>query len=198
MAAAAFAFDLDGTIWDSYPWYAGILGDLGKSDAATLLHELNGDGNVIRLMNRLGIARKTFLAECRHRVKAIPVYAPVRDTLDRLRTQSIPLGVASSLPGDIVTTMLDGSDLSNYFTSIVHRGNCQATKPNPRPVIQCLEGLGITPGPSACYVGDRQADQGAAGRAGVTFAWAEYGYGKGVILGAGEVRITDFKEILEL
>ena len=49
--------DLDGTLWDSRPWYAEILAVLGGGPAKDLEQALASGANVVRLAQEAGVSR---------------------------------------------------------------------------------------------------------------------------------------------
>jgi phosphoglycolate phosphatase len=152
--------------------------------------------NVVDLAHHVGVSRTSFFTECGRDFGALELYSGVRQTLDRLRNRSLPLGVVSSLPGPLVEGGLGALELSEMFEAVIHAGNCRVAKPNPKPILQCLSWMAITASRSVYYVGDRDVDQRAAESAGISFAWAAYGYGDGEI--PTDVRIDKFEELLRL
>ena len=58
MAAPALLFDVDGTLWDSYPWYAEVLAGL-SGQAPTELRQQLAAGVSIVTLTRSGAASRT-------------------------------------------------------------------------------------------------------------------------------------------
>jgi len=87
------------------------------------------------------------------------------------------MGVVTSLPGWLAELLISERGLRQYFDAFVHAGNCRSRKPHPTPILAALRMLGPEPGHSMFYVGDSELDAQAASAAGVSFAWASYGYG---------------------
>ena len=196
MAATAFAFDLDGTLCDSRPYYASILSELTEIPAKEL--EARVGVNVVRLVGHLGVSRARFFSEARRRTQSLHLYPGVTETLGQLHSQRLPMGIASSLPRPLVMALLDGSGLTQFFRAIVAYEAGVPAKPNPASVSRCLDQIGVTPSRTVFYVGDRDVDREAALSAGIRFVWAKYGYGAGEVASSDDVRITRFSELLRL
>jgi AHBA synthesis associated protein len=196
MAPAALAFDLDGTVWDSYPWYAELLAQLIGGDPNEFEASLRSGSNLMSMVDSL-VGRSRFYREAGRQVARIHLFPAVRETLDELRDRRVPLGVATNLPAPLVSSMLDGLGLRQYFGAVVD-ARTRPGKPNPRPLLVCYAGLNLDPTPAAYYVGDRRVDQSAAARAGLSFAWAAYGYVDDVDHRAAAARLTAFSQILTL
>ena len=176
MDLSAALLDLDGTIWDSYPWYAELLAREGRAQSRQVLSRLQSGHSIVSIVHDAGISRSRFSRLCEESASDLPVYPGVRDTLAALAARGVMLGVVTSLPGRLAEPMLRGAGLAAHFAAVVHAGNCRARKPSAGPILKALEFLGIETTSNVFYVGDRQIDARAASSAGVSFAWAAYGY----------------------
>ena len=63
MAAEALLFDLDGTIWDSYPCYAAALSLESELTEHAAIRSLRSGDNVIGLVRGTGLTPSRFLRE---------------------------------------------------------------------------------------------------------------------------------------
>jgi phosphoglycolate phosphatase len=93
--------------------------------------------------------------------------------------------------------MLDCVGLSRYFASVGDWGRTRRHKPHPDPLLAVLDDLGIAPNNSVWYVGDAESDALAAQSAGVSFAWAAYGYGDGAPPTAA-TQLSEFRDVASL
>lgn len=194
----AILFDLDGTLWHSYPWYAQLLADLSGNSHDELLTRLVSGGNVIELAKDLG-AYSQFKTVANNRAASLQLYRGVPDVLQKLQFQGISLGVVTNLPAWLASPLLNEKQISGFFEAVVtwrHGRN----KPNPKGICKVLEELNVTNRErrSVWYVGDMQTDARAALDAGVRFAWASYGYGGQAQPKGATAVIGDFREILNL
>jgi phosphoglycolate phosphatase-like HAD superfamily hydrolase len=195
MAAAAILFDLDGTIWDSIPWYAAVLSNGNSARAAELEHQLRDGASVITVAGRRGLSKAALVRACHPRVGELHLFPGVRDTLNVLGTRAVPMGVVTSLAGDLAAMMIEGTSLDHHFQAVIHPGNCRSGKASGVPLRRALSHMGIAASPEVFYVGDRVDDAECARACGVSFAWASYGYG-----GQPEgdsVILRKFEEVLE-
>jgi phosphoglycolate phosphatase len=192
VAARAFVFDLDGTIWDSYPWLAGLIGNEDDAAVAAALANLRRQQPAATLLRAAGVTRASFLASCTDGAEGLVTYAGVEETLACLRKHGVALAVVTNLPSWMAEPMLRVLDFHGVFDSIL--GYAHFGK--GRRIQQSLAAMGVVAGPDCWYVGDTQVDADAAAIAGVSFAWASYGYGLAVE-GADAV-LAQFADVLRL
>lgn len=197
MAPTALLFDLDGTVWDSFPWYADLLARASGRGAATFNAKLRGGVSIVTLSQQCGISNGRFIAQCEASMNSLQLYPGVRTTLVQLAARGIPTAAVTSLPGRIAEPLLVGLHLAEFFRIIVHAGNCASRKPRPGPLLAALQMLRIVPDGNVFYVGDRKDDAAASEAAGIRFAWASYGYGDGCPI-ASAIRLNSIDEVLDL
>jgi phosphoglycolate phosphatase len=173
MAATAFLFDLDGTIWDSYPCYAIALHSylgLTHGEAVALLRS---GGNAVIHARNCGLSNARFSRLCRDSLGDLRLYPETRETLQRLRLRGTPAGIVTNLPKWLVEPILSELNIRQYFDAVVYA----ARKPYPTGLIKAINDLSLNADDDVYYVGDMPTDAQAAAFAGVSFAWASYGYG---------------------
>lgn len=173
MAATAFLFDLDGTIWDSYPCYGAALGPALRCTSDDVVRRLHEGQNVVTLAGSAGVSNARFTTLCRAAIGDLALYPGVRETLIQLRGKNVPLGVVTNIPQRLIVPLLSDLRLDDYFGSVV----CAARKPGPTGILRATAQLGVVADESVFFAGDSLTDARAAGQAGVSFAWAAYGYG---------------------
>jgi HAD superfamily hydrolase (TIGR01549 family) len=176
MAPRALIFDLDGTLWDSYLWYAALLSEAGGGSRDETFEELLAGASIVSLLKRHRVSRARFASGAVAAASALPLYPDVRQVLGAFVEQNVPLAVFTALPRDIAPPLLAATALRGYFREVVHAGNCRRRKPQPHGLYQALTAIGVEPSESVVYVGDRDVDARTARNAGVSFAWAAYGY----------------------
>jgi HAD superfamily hydrolase (TIGR01509 family) len=173
MAARAFIFDLDGVLWDSYPCYATALRDGSGARRESIVKRLLKGENIVGLLREYGLSKARFSTLCCCAISELRLYPGVSQTLQILNERPVPLGVVTNLPAWLVRPLLDKSAVITYFATQI----CAAGKPNPSGLIRALGEMGRHRDASVFYVGDTVNDAQAATNAGVSFAWASYGYG---------------------
>lgn len=196
LAPRALVFDLDGTVWDSYPWIARVVADGSAEAHQRALASLRDKTSVVKLLHDCGITRTRFRSICAEAEDLKP-YPNVPETLGALFDGGLPLGVVTNLPEWVASPMLDCLGLRPFFASVVEYSRTRPAKPHPAPILASLDELGIDPAPDVWYVGDTDSDGEAAARASVSFAWASYGYGTTEPSNSAAV-FTDFSEVLAL
>ena len=185
MAASALIFDLDGTVWDSYPWYAERIGKGDARRRTAALADLRDAKSAATLLKKAGVTPARFRKVCAT-ADRMRLYPDALDTLIVLDQRSTALGVVTNLPNWMASPLLSMHDLDGLFGSVVTWGSTSRHKPNPDPLLLCCEQLGIDSG-DVWYVGDSPNDCRAAQAAEMPFAWARWGYCDRAPQGADEV-----------
>ena len=196
MAARAFVFDLDGTLWDSMPWYAKVLSEQGAMDYDQALDALTSGKSAAGLLRSAGITPKKFRVLCTSSAIQAKPYPGVRRSLEKLVASARPLGVVTSLPNWMADPVLELLEISKYISVVVGYGATSRHKPYPEPLLHALHGLGLSPSPDIWYVGDTRDDFNASRTAGLSFACALYGCGSA--FDGADALLTEFEELLSL
>ncbi len=176
MDSVAIVFDLDGTIWDSWPWYATVLAGISKADEARLRKNLFEGGNIVKLCRENGISNSRFANNFERNIEGLVLYPGVCETLSEFEERNIPLGIFTSLPGWIACPLLSAKNISQYFSSVVTASQVRNPKPNAEGLNEALSGLNLSINRRGIYVGDTNLDSLTAKNAGIDFAWATWGY----------------------
>lgn len=195
MASGARLFDLDGTLWDSFTFYAAIAAEGGAITAETAREALISGESVMKLIARLGLRRSVMASALERSTAAVAPHEGMVAVLDKLASRGHPLGVVTNLSGSIALPVLERLGLADRFGVVVHAGSGAGHKPSPGPILAALARFGAVAGPTHAYIGDHRGDQEAADAAGVRFAWAGWGYGTPR---AGAVIVRRPADILDL
>jgi phosphoglycolate phosphatase len=192
MAASAFTFDLDGTLWDSYPCYAAALEAGGLLPYSKAIKRLKSGENIVTIGLQLGLTKTRLARLCFGEIRRIKLYDGVAEGLTALMQRSVAMGVVTNLPKWLIHPILCELDLKRYFRISVFA----AGKPKAGRLVSAVDCLPTSNG-VIYYMGDMPTDAEAARRARVPFAWAAYGYG---INRPGDVAavIKRFDEVLVL
>lgn len=193
MVASAILFDLDGTIWDSWPWYSRIFHSAARVTLEKVLNALRGGRSVVSLSRECGISRARFVELCREGLHELALYPGVKDTLVRLTERQVPLGIVTNLPPWLAAPCLEGKTLDHLLPIRKYA----ARKPNASGLIEILRKLPSVSQGDVYYVGDSDTDGETARRAGVPFVWAAYGYGESVPRDT-RVVLRQFRDLLIL
>lgn len=175
MAVSAFLFDLDGTLWDSHPWFARLIAEHSDRDETRVLSQLRSRGRAAPLLRGAGITRAKFQALCTS-VDGLTLYTDVAETLEALKGRGTAMAAVTNLPGWIANPMIRCLDLADLLSSVVTWECTTRHKPQPHPLLAAAEALGVRVSKRLWYIGDSASDGAAASRAGMSFAWAEWGY----------------------
>jgi phosphoglycolate phosphatase len=176
MARRTLLLDLDGTLWDSRPWYAELLAGVSGGSAAELEDKLALATTVVRLAKELGVSKSRLIREASNSTASLRLYDGARQTLDDLKDQATLMGVVTNLPSWLVAPMAKRTGLQGYFEVIITPRPGVPAKPQPHGIRKALEVMERDADPNAWFVGDSTTDAVAARAAGVRFAWAAYGY----------------------
>jgi phosphoglycolate phosphatase len=125
------------------------------------------------LLRKAGLSKGTIRSACA--ATPPPLYPGVEDTLDLLRADRVRLGAVTNLPKWLHEPMLAAHRGTLDFETVVGWGDAPR-KPRPEPLEIGIRKLGLEPGAGHWYVGDTQSDASATEAAGLSFAWASWGY----------------------
>jgi len=195
-------FDLDGTLVDSVPDLTfavdAMLSDLGKPIAG-LDRVRNWVGNGAAMLVKRALSQQMIPVEIEETLyqeaaslffthyqqvngrKSI-LYPKVAETLTQLRNTFPYLALITNKPEQFTQPLLDYHRLPK-FDLIVCGDTLEKRKPDPEPVLHCLNVFGCTAEESV-MVGDSVSDIKAAQAANVPVICVNYGYNQGENLSA--------------
>ncbi|MBM6551514.1 phosphoglycolate phosphatase [Marinomonas ostreistagni] len=206
-------FDLDGTLVDSVPSIAAALDkclvELGASAAGEeRVRGWVGYGSaklVQQAMEWAGLpaerseeAYKVFLkAYFENLTQGTVLYANVESLLKAFKFQQVPMALVTNKPSLFIKPLLDHFGISTYFSWMLGGDSLEARKPDPLPLVHCMEDIEAVP-ENCLMIGDSLADYRAAKAAGFKCALVTYGYNHGVDLNEleADVLIDDLAELL--
>lgn len=194
MALQAILLDLDGTIWDSYPFYASLIAELCSITAEEALLELQSGTSIVQLLNTQGLGNSRFIKLCKVKADTLKLYPSVVETIGELHDR-YSMAVVTNLPGWITNVLLESAKLLDSFDYIQTATRGIPSKPRPHLIRRALNQLSINDPKDAIYVGDTEGDYAAACAAGTGFVWCEYGYEKKEL---NAQKISNFKELSKL
>jgi HAD superfamily hydrolase (TIGR01509 family) len=192
MAASPLLFDLDGTLWDSYPCYAAAFEAGGFLSRSQSLERLRSGENVVAIARELRLRDSNFAKLCVREMRYLKLYEGVSDGLKMLEARSKRMGIVTNLPKWLVQPILRKLNLERCFEVSIYA----ARKPAPTGLLKAAQYFRVDIG-EIYYVGDMPNDSEAACRAGLRFAWASYGYSSQQPAGATLV-INSFVELTNL
>lgn len=197
-------FDMDGTLWDAVPSYCKIweytLDEFGLGDIKVTREELDRlmgkpvDVLVDTIVTR-HVDRTRFLeALDANEDRLMPVlggrlYPGVKETIRELARDHKLFMVSNCSPKGAVNFMAY-SGLTDCFTDSLTYGQTHVGKDVNIATLVSRYGLA-----SPLYVGDTQGDADASHRAGVSIAWAAYGFGH---VSDPDYIIKEFSNLIEL
>ena len=176
MVAKTILFDLDGTVWNSRPWYAESIAYLSGAPACEIEYKLNSGENIAQLTKAYGVSQSKLIKVMDQNTKTMELYERVMQTLETLRNRKTSPGVVSNLPGWLVRPLLKSKGLKEYFAIVITPRMGIPAKPKPQGILDALKQIGHGPDADTWFVGDGVVDARAAEVVGVKFAWASYGY----------------------
>lgn len=197
LASRIVLLDLDGTVWDSRPWYAMAIARLSGCEASDIEAQLAAGASVIQLARQCGVGKTQLKNQATGIVGFPQLYDGVVHTLERLRDRETRLGVVSNLSGSLAVPLLHTSGLDRFFDTVVTPGLGIRAKPQPHGILRALRDIGRKNGSKTWYVGDGVVDANAAQAAKIRFAWASYGYENEEPEGV-DTTIDQFEEVLQL
>lgn len=190
---AAIVWDLDGTLVDSAPDLADALNTLLieqglRTHAVDRVRPMIGNG-VAKLVER-GFEAAGRPLDQDQLERLLPRFMQIYGACATRQTHLIPdasavlnhfyhagvhQGLCTNKPEAVTRKILQALDIAGYFEGLVGGDTTAARKPDPLPLLNCLEQLGVSP-KNAVMVGDSGADVGAARAAGIPVYLVPNGY----------------------
>ena len=131
-----------------------------------------------RLADIAAVFKTHYRARCGTRSHCYP---HVVETLHRLKSQGVLLGVVTNKEGAYTQTVLDAHGLTPLFDCVVNGDTVPTKKPRPDGVLSCLERFDVT-ADKTLFVGDSSIDVATARNAGVAVWVVPYGYNMGAAI----------------
>ncbi len=193
LKGAAVIFDLDGTLIDTAGDLAAsmnhALGEAGLPPVAhSQVRHLVGHGPRVMLMRAIetGAGRVASAAELEQGMKNfldhyganIAAYSRPFDGVIKMiegyRRRGAGIAICTNKREAMSRLLIDTLGIGALFDTIVGADTCAAAKPDPAPVLLCIERTSAT---RSVFIGDSDTDIKAAGAAGLPCLIAEFGYG---------------------
>ena len=128
-------------------------------------------------------------------------YDGVFDTLSKLRSMGVSLGLCTNKPEKHARKLLERLELVDFFgNSFIGADTVGVAKPNPKPLLEAIYRLNKKPEDSF-FVGDTNTDADAAKNAHVHFIFCKYGHGRMYKLAKGEsatFKIETFADLISI
>ena len=74
-----------------------------------------------------------------------PLFAGVREVLAMLKTQGVKMAIASASPIELLTGIVEGSKLGEYFDEVISAEELPYNKPHPMVYLEAAARLGVNP-----------------------------------------------------
>jgi phosphoglycolate phosphatase len=169
----AVLFDLDGTLVHlKTDWK-----EAHRRVDDILRPHIDDDLSKLSLWRKVEIAREFGLEDVGEAIAALEVEGALRaeafPLVHLVRSVGLaPFGVCTMNCRRSVEVSLGRFGLAEVVAVVVAREDCPVLKPDPLPLLRCLEALGVKPS-EAIYVGDMRRDEEAARAAGMAFVPAQ-------------------------
>lgn len=189
--------DVDGTLVDSVPDLAYCVDEMLKQldmptrgEAAVrhwvgngverlvkrgLINALDGEPDAALYDRALPIFRALYADNTS---KRSCLYDGVREALDFLKTTGVKIGCVTNKASEFTLPILRDLGISDYFETVLCGDMVERKKPDPQPLLQSAETLGVAPAASM-MLGDSMSDVKAARAAGFSIVCMSYGYNHG-------------------
>ena len=189
--------DVDGTLVDSVPDLAFCVDEMLKQlDMPTrgeasvrhwvgngverlvkrgLLNQLDGEPDEALYDRALPVFRELY---AENTSKRSCLYDGVTEALDFLVTTGVKIGCVTNKASEFTLPILRDLGISDYFETVLCGDMVERKKPDPLPLLQSAETLGVSPAASM-MLGDSMSDVKAARAAGFSIICMSYGYNHG-------------------
>ncbi len=189
--------DVDGTLVDSVPDLAFCVDEMLKQldmptrgEAAVrhwvgngverlvkrgLINALDGEPDEALYNRALPIFRALY---AENTSKRSCLYEGVPEALEFLKTTGVKIGCVTNKASEFTLPILEDLGISDYFETVLCGDMVERKKPDPMPLLQSAEKLGVAP-ESSMMLGDSMSDVKAARAAGFSIVCMSYGYNHG-------------------
>lgn len=154
----AILFDKDGTLFDTEKYYQIAWVHIAEKmnielteEMKTALYGKSGEAQVQALheaapdIDASSFCEQIFQDAEDQMKKGIDLKPGVIETLDYFKNQSIPMGVASGGPMDLIQQNLEVTELSSYFTALSSGLEVPRSKPYPDVYLDICQKLKVDP-----------------------------------------------------
>jgi len=140
-----------------------------------LINQLDGEPDEALYAKALPIFRELYADNTS---KRSCLYDGVREALDFLTTTGVKIGCVTNKASEFTLPILRDLGISDYFETVLCGDMVERKKPDPLPLLQSAETLGVSPQVSL-MIGDSMSDVKAARAAGFDIVCMSYGYNHG-------------------
>jgi phosphoglycolate phosphatase len=209
-AYSGVVFDLDGTLVDSAPIVGFILNGMRTEVGLPPLDDFfyrkwSSEGGATLVGRALDVdpsAAQGLLSVFRRKYYeyATPmnsVYDGVIPLLEKLRVNSVKLGICSNKPERLCNKVLIDTGLYEYFDVVTGGDTLSNKKPEPDGLIHTLSAMSVRPS-AALFVGDSIIDQLTATRANLDFALFTGGYDAGAPLKTDHISFANYDDLYRM
>ena len=140
-----------------------------------LINQLDGEPDEALYAKALPIFRELY-AENTSRRSCL--YDGVKEALDFLSTTGVKIGCVTNKASEFTLPILRDLGISSYFETVLCGDMVERKKPDPLPLLQSAETLGVSP-QASLMIGDSMSDVKAARAAGFGIVCMSYGYNHG-------------------
>jgi phosphoglycolate phosphatase len=140
-----------------------------------LINQLNGEPDEALYAKALPIFRELYADNTS---KRSCLYDGVKQALDFLTSTGVKIGCVTNKASEFTLPILRDLGISDYFETVLCGDMVERKKPDPLPLLQSAETLGVSPQVSL-MIGDSMSDVKAARAAGFDIVCMSYGYNHG-------------------
>jgi phosphoglycolate phosphatase len=140
-----------------------------------LLNDLNGEPDEALYNKALPIFRELY---AENTSKRSCLYDGVTEALAFLATTGVKIGCVTNKASEFTLPILNDLGVRDYFETVLCGDMVERKKPDPLPLLQSAEMLGVSPQQSM-MIGDSMSDVKAARAAGFSIVCMSYGYNHG-------------------
>ncbi len=180
MAAETILLDLDGTVWNSRPWYAETIACLSGVSCDEVERKLLSGKPIVQLAREHCVSKSNLVKSATENAESLVLTVQAGKTDPEGSPGPRNSDWCCNEPARVACQAFAGVQGFKrvLFVTITPRWGIQA-KPRPHGIFSALEEIGRGVNADTWFVGDGTVDAQAAEAAGIRFAWASYGYESG-------------------